>query len=49
MTAERLFPSGAWRVSAMCEGHLVTRVYYYYSKREALAEFRREMKRELGL
>jgi hypothetical protein len=44
MTAERLFPSGAWRISAMHDGHLVTRVYYYYTKREALAEFRHEMK-----
>jgi len=43
MTAERLFPSGAWRVSAMRDGHLVTRVYYGFTKREALAEFRHEM------
>ena len=45
MNAERLFPSGAWRVSTMRGGYLVQRVYYGSTKREALAEFRREMKR----
>ena len=44
MTSERLFPSGAWRISAMCDGHLVSRVYYGFTKREALAAFRYEMK-----
>jgi len=43
MTAERLFPSGAWRISALCDGRLVSRVYYGFTKREALAEFRHEM------
>lgn len=44
MTIERLFPSGAWRISAMRGGHLVSRVYYESTKREALAAFRQEMK-----
>ena len=44
MTAEKVFPSGAWRISAMCDGHLVSRVYYGSTKREALAAFRQEMK-----
>jgi len=44
MTAERLFPSGAWRVSAMRGGYLVQRVYYGFTKRAALAAFRQEMK-----
>ena len=43
MTAEKI-GRFTWRVSAMCDGYLVTRVYYYYSKREALAAFRQEMK-----
>jgi len=46
MTAEKLAPSGAWRVSAMRGGRLVSRVYYGFTKREALAEFRHEMKGE---
>ena len=43
MTVERLFPSGAWRISAMIGGHLKTRVYIGYTKREAMAEFRQGM------
>lgn len=45
MTAERLFPSGAWRISSMIGGHLVSRVYFGYTKREAVAMFREEMAR----
>lgn len=45
MTAERLFPSGAWRIFAMIGGHLVSRVYFGYTKREAVAMFREEMAR----
>jgi len=44
MSAERLFPSGAWRVSATRGGYLVQRGYYGLSKRAALAAFRQEMK-----
>jgi hypothetical protein len=31
---------GAWRISDIIDGHLVSRVYFYYTKREAIAEFR---------
>lgn len=42
MTATRL-PNGAWQVSALVYGFLVTRTYYGYTKREALSMFREEM------
>jgi hypothetical protein len=41
MTIERNY-EGAWVVSDIVGGYLVTRRYYYYSKREALAMFRAE-------
>ncbi len=45
MTTERLH-NGAWQVSGMVEdawgGYLLTRTYYGYSKREAVALFRAE-------
>lgn len=44
MTATKLFPSGAWQVCAVVRGYLVTRTYYGYSKREALAMFKREVR-----
>ena len=39
----RLFPSGAWEVSAVVRGFLVSRRYSGYTKREALRLFREEM------
>ena len=42
MTATKLFPSGAWQVSAIIGGHLVRRVFFGYAKREALQAFRAE-------
>jgi hypothetical protein len=42
MTAEKLFPSGAWRISAIIGDHLKSRVYIGYTKREAMADFRAE-------
>ena len=42
MTIERNY-EGAWVVSDIVGGYLVTRRYYYYSKREALAMFRAEV------
>lgn len=42
MTATKLFPSGAWQISAMLNGYLVTRTYFGYTKREALKAFREE-------
>lgn len=43
MTAERNY-AGAWIVSDIVAGYLVTRSYYGYTKREAVADFKREMK-----
>jgi hypothetical protein len=39
MTIEKTF-QGAWRVSAMVDGYLVTRQYIGYTKREAIAAFK---------
>ena len=40
----RLFPSGAWHLSAMLGPRLVCRAYYGYTKRDALASFRAYLK-----
>lgn len=44
MTIERMTPSGGWMISAVIGGYLVTRRYFGYSKREAIAEFQDETK-----
>lgn len=44
MTIERTF-QGAWRVSAMIDGYLVSRQYFGYTKREAVAAFREDTRR----
>ena len=44
MTICKAFPSGAWQVSDIIGGYLVTRTYYGYTKREAIALFRAETK-----
>jgi len=44
VSATKIFPSGAWEISAMLKGHLVRRVYYFMSKREAIAEFKAEFR-----
>lgn len=36
--------SGAYQVSAIIRGHLVTRTYYGYTKREAARRFRQDVK-----
>ena len=41
MTIERMH-TGAWRISDMRGDYLVTRVYFYYTKREAVALFNQE-------
>jgi hypothetical protein len=33
---------GAWKVSAIVNGYLVTKQYFGYTKREAIALFREE-------
>jgi len=42
VSVEKLFPTGAWRVSAVVKGYLISRVYYGYSRRESLAIFKRD-------
>ena len=39
------FPSNAWVVATIHDGHLVTRTYFGYSKREAIRLFKAELKR----
>ena len=47
MTAERN-QAGAWIVSALVRGYLVTRRYYGYTRREAIRAFRAEVERGKG-
>jgi hypothetical protein len=39
MTIERTF-QGAWRISGMIDGYLVTRQFFGYTKKEAIAAFK---------
>jgi hypothetical protein len=39
---------GAWVVSAIVRGYLVTRQFYYYTKREAARLFLQEMNEKKG-
>jgi hypothetical protein len=41
--ASRLYPSGAWEVSDIVGGYRVARTYYGYTRREAVALYRREV------
>ena len=34
--------AGAWVISAIVAGYLVTRQYYFYTKREAIRQFKAE-------
>ena len=47
MTIERVFPSGAWKVSGVVEGegdhYYLTRVYYGYSKWQAIRLWRKQI------
>lgn len=38
VTIERL-PNGAWQVSDLVRGYLVTRTYYGYTKRDAVTAY----------
>lgn len=40
MTVEKQFPSGAWVVSDMVRGTLITHRYMGYTKREAIGLFK---------
>lgn len=42
ITAERVHPSGGWRLSALRNGYLVTLLLIGYTKREALRIFHDE-------
>lgn len=35
---------GAWRISELINNHLVTKVYYFYTKRQALKLFKQYIK-----
>ena len=35
---------GAWRITDIVNGYWETRLYYFYTKREAMQKFKREMK-----
>lgn len=43
-TVEKVFPSGALRVSSIVNGALMTRTYYGYTRREAVRLFKAEAK-----
>jgi hypothetical protein len=44
VSAFRISHNGAWAISAIVQGYLVRRVYYFVSKREAIAEFKAEFR-----
>lgn len=48
MTVTVLFPSGGLEVSDIINGHLVTRRYFGFSKREAKRMFRLQTKEPKG-
>jgi hypothetical protein len=39
MTIEKTF-QGAWRISGIVDGYLVTRQFFGYTKKEAIAAFK---------
>ena len=43
MIIEKVFPSGAYRVSDIIDNQCVSRLYMGYTKREALKQFKCEM------
>jgi hypothetical protein len=45
MTVERLHPSGGWEIYKIHNGALIRRRYFNFTKREAMAEFRAELRR----
>jgi hypothetical protein len=44
MSVSKSFPSGAFVVTAIIDGQLVTRRYFGYTQREAKQAFREEIK-----
>ncbi len=45
MIVETIFPSGGWSIYAMVGERLVSWRYFGYSKTEAIANFREEVRR----
>jgi hypothetical protein len=45
ISATRVWHNGAWVISAMYAGYQESITYYGFTKREAMARFREEMKR----
>jgi len=45
ISATRVWHNGSWVISAVVDGHLESLCYYGYTKSEAIARFRDEMKR----
>jgi hypothetical protein len=43
MTIEKTF-QGAWKISTIHKGYLVTQQYFFYTKKEAIAEFKEYLK-----
>ncbi|CAB4241284.1 hypothetical protein UFOVP67_35 [uncultured Caudovirales phage] len=42
MTVTKLFPSGAYEITDIINNRYCRKVYYYYTKREAIANFKSE-------
>ncbi len=52
MVIEKLHPSGAWRICGVVEGesdhYFLERVYYGYTKREAVRLWNEQVREEAG-
>jgi len=51
MVIEKLHPSGAWHIYGVVEGHdhyFLNRVYYGYTKREAIRLWNEQVREEAG-
>ena len=48
MTIRKTF-QGAWVISAIVDDVLVTKQYFYYTKQEAMEEFKEFLKREYNM
>lgn len=44
MTITKSFPSGAWSISTIVNGYRFSRNYIGYTKREAIADFKKDLK-----
>jgi hypothetical protein len=46
MTVEKMFPSGGYLISDIINDQYVSRRYFGYLKKEAIAEFKQEFRKE---